>query len=33
MSSLLSSFVDELAERLHNNKCQDYKSYLKYINF
>ena len=30
MESLLSSYADNLAERLHNSKCRDFKSYLKY---
>ena len=31
MSSSLSSLVDDLSEGLHNDKCTDCKSYLKYI--
>ena len=31
MSSSLSSLVDNLSEMLHNDKCTDCKSYLKYI--
>ena len=31
MSSLLSKLVDNLSERLHNNKCLDCKSCLDYI--
>ena len=31
MFSSLSSFVDNLAEGLHNPKCTDCKSYLEYI--
>ena len=30
MESSLSSYADNLAERLHNSKCRDFKSYLKY---
>ena len=31
MSTSLSKFVDNLSERLHNNKCVNCKSYLDYI--
>ena len=31
MSSLLSIFVDNLSDRLYNDKCIDYKFYLDYI--
>ena len=31
MSSLLSKLIDNLSERLHNNKCLDCKSCLDYI--
>ena len=31
ISSLLSIFVDDLCEGLHNRKYTDYKSYLEYL--
>ena len=31
MSGSLSSLVDNLSERLHNDKCTDCTSYLEYI--
>ena len=31
MSSSLSKLVDNLSERIHNNKCFDYESNLDYI--
>ena len=33
MSTSLSSFVDNLSERVHSNKCSDCKSCLDYISF
>ena len=32
MASSLSSLADNLAEGLHNSKCNDCKSYLEYMN-
>ena len=31
MSRLLSSLVDNITEGLHNDKCKDCKSFLKYV--
>ena len=31
MSTSLSRFVDNLSEKLHNDKCKDYKSELDYM--
>ena len=31
MSSSLSKLVDNLSERIHNNKCSDCKSNLDYV--
>ena len=31
MSTSLSSLVDNLSEKIHSNKCTDFKSCLKYM--